>query len=201
MHFQLTAESATHQETIYLLNLLRNRLMRPSLRDYVLNAAPVGAPHSRLRPEPPRQLTLEPAGATRVNTSRRGTPSVQRAMGCDTQSRSACTRQDRLRLRQRTHCPNRIMISPNPRTDRTDGLRVTHGLHSTLGFCSRRAAFGAYGCVETRTKCIWGRRNSSQTLIPEQKLKRYAQIQEKVSYCHKFHTANIDSSIGLNDSE
>jgi len=93
--------------------------MRPSLRDYVLNAAPVGAPHSRLRPEPPRQLTLEPAGATRVNTSRRGTPSVQRAMGCDTQSRSACTRQDRLRLRQRTHCPNLRKSSPNPRPDQS----------------------------------------------------------------------------------
>jgi len=54
-----------------------------------------------------------------VNTSRRGTPSVQRAMGCDTQSRSACTRQDRLRLRQRTHCPNLRKSSPNPRTDQS----------------------------------------------------------------------------------
>ena len=104
-------------------------------------------PHPRLRPMPPRQLTLEPAGATRVNTSRRGTPSVRRAMGCDAQSRSACTRQDRLRLRQRTHFPNRIMISSNPKTDQTDGLRVTHGLRSTLGLCSGRAAFGVYGCV------------------------------------------------------
>ena len=78
-----------------------------------------------------------------MNTSRRGTPSVQRAMGCDTQSRSACTRQDRLRLRQRTHCPNLRKSSPNPRPDQSYRCRGWCGLRSTLGFCSRRAAFGA----------------------------------------------------------
>ena len=95
---------------------------------------------TRLRPEPPRQLTLEPAGATRVDTSRRGTPSVQRAMGCDTQSRSACTRQGRLRLRQRTHYLNRLITSPNSKTDPTGRLRLTQAGGSTSGFCSRRAA-------------------------------------------------------------
>ena len=58
-----------------------------------------------------------------------------------------------------------------------------------------------YGCVETRTKCIWRRRNSSQTLIREQKLRRDAQIQKEVSYCRKFQRLILESSTDSNDAD
>jgi len=67
----------------------------------------------------------------------------------------------------------------------TSGGDNLRGLRRTCGHFS----------TKTQAKCIWRRRNSNQTLILEQKLERDAQIQEKVSYCHKFQMWNFKSSI------